>query len=374
MLHIDPFSELDFRRLDEVRADHCVSIYLPTHTVSRETDQDKILFKNLVKEAVAQLSQAGADKRRVWPIEEQLQGLADNMQFWNHVAESLAVFVTPDSIETFRLPRTVSAEVEISDRFHIKPLIPLLAFPHTAYLLDIAQNQVRFWEVAEGHMHEVEVPDMPASFNEALEQRTGDATGDAESVNMRQDEHRKVRQRQFTRAIAEALRPVLHGQRTPLVLAGVDTMLIYYRETDTYPHTAEETISGNQEHRRHDEFAAEVRAIVSRRFDGEICARLDRVEALRNDGRSSTDVMEIARAAQEGRVESLIVDVERELYGTLSGGIGSVAPDGEASASTYDVLDELVGLTIRQGGEVIGVEEDKLPEDVKVAAIFRYAA
>ena len=41
MLYLDPFSDLDFRRLDAIRADHCVSIYIPTHTVSRETEQDK---------------------------------------------------------------------------------------------------------------------------------------------------------------------------------------------------------------------------------------------------------------------------------------------------------------------------------------------
>jgi hypothetical protein len=41
-------------------------------------------------------------------------------------------------------------------------------------------------------------------------------------------------------------------------------MLTYYREVDTYPHTEGQVISGNQEHRRVDELAAEVRAIVSR--------------------------------------------------------------------------------------------------------------
>ena len=56
MLYLDPFSELDFRRLDAIRADHCVSIYIPTHTVSRETEQDKILFKNAVRKAMSQLS------------------------------------------------------------------------------------------------------------------------------------------------------------------------------------------------------------------------------------------------------------------------------------------------------------------------------
>jgi hypothetical protein len=370
MLYLDPFSESDFRRLDAIRADHCVSIYIPTHTVSRETKQDKILFKNAVKKAITQLSEAGADKRRVSGIEATLQGFADDTLFWNHLAESLAVLATPGAIETYRLPRTVSVEVEVSDRFHLKPLIPLLAFPHAAYVLDIAQNQVRFWSVTEGQMQEIEVSGMPTSFSDALEQRTGDG----ESVDMRQDEHRKVRQRQFVRAIEEALRPVLLNQKAPLVLAGVDTMLTYYREVDTYAHTEREPISGNQEHRRADEFAAEVRAIVARRFESTIGNRLDRVEAMRNDRRSSTDVTEITLAAQEGRVESLVVAVDREIYGTLTDGTGSIVPREKADAATYDVLDEVVGLTLRQGGEVIGAKGNELPEGFQIAAIFRYAA
>ena len=121
-----------------------------------------------------------------------------------------------------------------------------------------------------------------------------------------------------------------------------------------------------------DEFAAEVRAIVSRRFEGAINNRLDRVEALRNDRRSSTDVTEIALAAEEGRSSRwssrLIV-----IYGTLTDGIESIAPRAEADAATY-VLDEVVGLTLRQGGEVIGAKENELPEGFQIAAIVRYAA
>ena len=123
-----------------------------------------------------------------------------------------------------------------------------------------------------------------------------------------------------------------------------------------------------------DEFAAEVRAFVSRRFEGTINNRLDRVEALRNDRRSSTDVTKIALAAQQGRVESLVVAVDREIYGKLADGVKSAAPPATADAATYDVLDEVVGLTLRQGGEVIGAKENELPEGFQLAAIFRYAA
>jgi hypothetical protein len=369
VLHIDPFTEDDFRRLDAVRADHCVSIYLPTHTVSREADEDRLLFKNLVKEALGQLSDGGAEKRRISAVAAQLDVLTERLDFWNHMAEGLAVLVTPDSIEFFRLPRSVSAEVEISDRFHLKPLIPLLAFPHTAYLLDITQKEVRFWEVTEGNMHRVEVDGMPASFEAMLDERAGSA----DDVRMRQAEHRKVRQRQFMAEVEQALRPVLRGRKVPLVLAGVETMLVYYREANTYPLTMLQVIEGNQEHRRRDELAAEVRTIVASRFAAEIRSRLDRIEALRDARMSSTDLDEIARAAREGRVSSIIVDVENEIYGRVARGDGAVKTAARPAASTYDVLDELVGLTLRQGGEVIGVSRDMLPDGVQVAATFRYA-
>ncbi len=83
---------------------------------------------------------------------------------------------------------------------------------------------------------------------------------------------------------------------------------------------------------------------------------------------------EIALAAEEGRIESLVVDVDREVYGTLIDGFQSVTPHAGAGAATYDVLDEVVGLSLRQGGEVIGAREKELPEGFQIAAIFRYAA
>jgi hypothetical protein len=88
---------------------------------------------------------------------------------------------------------------------------------------------------------------------------------------------------------------------------------------------------------------------------------------------SSTDLDEIARAAREGRVSSIIVDVENEIYGRVARGDGAVKTAARPAASTYDVLDEPVGLTLRQGGEVIGVSRDMLPDGVQVAATFRYA-
>ena len=58
----------------------------------------------------------------------------------------------------------------------------------------------------------------------------------------------------------------------------------------------------------------------------------------------------------------------------MTDGTGSIVPREKADAATYDVLDEVVGLTLRQGGEVIGAKGNELPEGFQIAAIFRYAA
>lgn len=370
MLHIDPFNAADLRRLDGVRDEHCVSVYLKTHRVSRDAARDRILYGNLARTALDQLAQAGGEPQRLAATAARLESITDNLALWNHMADGLAVFATPDMLELYRLPRAVAPQVQVADRFLLKPLVPLLAFPHTAYLLHIARGGSRFYEVTEGDMHELSVAGMPTSLDAFLAARAGSA----DEVRMRQPEDRKVRQRQYAQAMAAALKPMLYEQSTPLVLAGDEAMVADYRAVDGYRHTCREAIGGNQEHSPRDTLAAAVRAIVARRFDTEVRELLDRVEALRPAGLSSTDMNEIARAARQGRVDTILVDIAQDHQGRLDGAEAPVPPPVPASAETYDVLDELVGLTLRQSGSVIPVGPATLPRGVAAAAIFRYAA
>jgi hypothetical protein len=89
VLHVDPLTPQDFTRLDSERVNYCVSIYLPTHPVSRDTPQDKILFKNLTRQAVAQLGDGGANKGTIAAIADRFDRLAADTPFWNHAAEAL---------------------------------------------------------------------------------------------------------------------------------------------------------------------------------------------------------------------------------------------------------------------------------------------
>jgi hypothetical protein len=77
MLYVDIPSLADLKSLAAHREDICVSIYLPTTPVSKETAGDRIELKNLAKEALRQLETANTDKRRVAALMEHLDDLVD---------------------------------------------------------------------------------------------------------------------------------------------------------------------------------------------------------------------------------------------------------------------------------------------------------
>ena len=123
MYHVDMPSAAEIGDLNLIRSEACVSIYLPTTPLSRETEASRINLGNLVKKAISQLEDNGFDKRRILPLQEQFDDLIADDDFWNHQANSLAILATPDSLRTYRMANKLTDAVEVSDRFHLKPLL-----------------------------------------------------------------------------------------------------------------------------------------------------------------------------------------------------------------------------------------------------------
>ena len=163
MLHIDLPTRAEIEKLAGHRGSPSVSIYLRTTPVTRETPGDRIELKNLLKTAIAQMEASDTPKRAIWPIEQSVEALIGDDAFWVGQANSLAIFATPERIRTFRLPNHLSNAVEVSDRFHLKPLMRSVTFPHNAYVLAISMGAVRLIEVsADLPPEEVKVHGLPA--------------------------------------------------------------------------------------------------------------------------------------------------------------------------------------------------------------------
>lgn len=372
MLYTDIPTPAEFAALDAVRGEICVSLYLPTTPVTRATKANRIQFRNLVAEAVAQLTNAKANKRQISAIEALLLELDEDDRFWAYLSEGLAVFATPKELKTFRIPLSPAAETQVSDRFHIKPLVPLLASQGTCFVLALSQGAVRFVQVTPGLAETIKVPALPKTMSDALKRQLPRDRAPARRIQG--GEGMKVLMGQYCRIVDRALRPILAGQQAPLILASVDEIAAIYRANNSYPNLARATIKGNSEKLSDRELAEQARAIAKRRERQIITDRMKVVKAGLSKDLSSTDLAQIAHAAARGQLQTLLVDTTASVPGSIDQRTGKLKLARRASAASYDVLDELVGLAIRNGGEVLPGSSKTIGNTSPVAGIFRYRA
>lgn len=245
ILPTDIPTRVQLERLLDAREPSSVSIYLPTSPSSRG-DAERIELKNRAAEAARQLAEAGTARSDIAAIEDELADLIDDDEFWRYQARSLAVLMTPKGASTFRLPNSLSALVEVSDRFCLKPLLRAVTFPHTAFVLAVSQNGVRLLEIAPDlEPAEIRVPDLPRDVASAVGKSS--IRDRAPSGRIQGSEGQKARIRQYARQIDQALRPLLSGLDLPLILAAAEPIDSIYRPVNSYPHLLAAGLPGSPE-------------------------------------------------------------------------------------------------------------------------------
>lgn len=369
MLYLDIPTSRDLSSLNELRADVCVSIYLPTTPISQDIQQARITLSNLAKEAIRQLQEAGTDKRRLAALQEHLDDLADDEEFWPFQAHSLAVFATPDSLRTYRLANRLSQIMEVSDRFHLKPLIRAITFPHAAYVLAISENAVRLVEVsADLPATTVKVPDLPKDAASAVGKST--INDRSPSGRIHGSEGQKTRLAQYVRKVDAALRPVLAGSNIPVIVAATQPVEAIFRSVSAIP-ALPHAISGSHDRTSDADLASVARPILDAHYEGQIADFQALFEKRKNQRRATTDISDAARAATFGNIDQLLVDIDNVVDGSVDDDTGAVTFDKAGDARNYGVVDEIAGRALRSGAKVLGVRKDDIPDRKSLAAILR---
>ncbi|MFN3959926.1 MAG: hypothetical protein ACK4NP_08440 [Parvularculaceae bacterium] len=371
MLHLDLPSIPELRALASSRGEACVSIYLPTTPLTQHVGAARIAYGNLVRSALTQLEDAGVPKRRIAALVDHLDDLAEAEGFWRLQAISLAVLATPDWIRAFRLPNRLAEQVHIADRFHLKPLLRALTFPHEAFVLALSENAVRLVEVpAEGPAVTVGAPDLPKN--------AADETGRA-SVNDRSPsgrihgaEGQKVLLRMYARAVDRAVRSVTINRQAPIILAAAEPLASIYRQAATHPRLAPYGIDGNPDRVSDHDLAAAARPILDRLNQEGVESFRALFVARASEGRATLDPAVAARAATHGMIDRIMVDMDYVLPGTIDEASGAIDIAEGDSARGYSITDEIACRALATGAEVMSVRAEDLPERAPLAAILRY--
>lgn len=377
----------DWKLFLDHRGEGCVSIFMPTYRPKGDARQDPIRLRNLLRDAEQRLGDNGFGERAA-EVLKPVHELTHDAEFWRHPRKGVAVFNAPGFFRAYHLPIEVRERVVLADRFFLRPLMPLYQTRGRFYVLALSLNAVRVFEGWREGIHEIDLEGVvPASFDDALGYDQYDSVVQVHSTSTsglgrqkgmvhghgdNDQEKLKKDVLHYFQLVAKGLTALLHDKRAPLVLAAVQEHFPLYRTANKHPQLLDDGLTGSPDalapHEIHDRAWPLAERFLLRERDG----ALERYREMRASGRASNEVEDLVRAAEEGRVDVLLLSEDSELWGTFDAENAKVKLHLDPDNGDEELLDRAAYSTLACGGTVFTLPAGRLPEGRPAAAVFRY--
>ena len=363
----------------------CISIFMPTFRTGAESQQNQIRFRNLLRSAEEKLLAAGLRSQELKELLEPAQALPGNVLFWRRQSDGLALFLCAGLFRCFCLPEAFDELIVVADRFHIRPLLPVLRNDRRFYILALSQKEVRLLEGTGQSVREIELEALPKSLDEALQYdeiekqvrfRTGSVSGGTGMAMVSGHggvaDDTKDNLLKYFRMIDRGLHDRLKAEQAPLVLAGVEYLFPIYREANTFPYLIEEGIPGNPRGINPESLYRMALKIVGPFFQKAENDALAQYRQSSGTGLTSADIREIVPETVHGRVGMLFIAAGSRNWGTFNRESGTIELHRKPEAENEDLLEIAAIQTYLNGGSVFILPPKKMPEPKALVAVFRY--
>jgi hypothetical protein len=364
----------------------CLSLYMPTHRSHPENLQDPIRYKNLLKqleESLLQKYSAPEVKKHMKPLES----LAGDNSLWNHTSNGLAVFSSTGLFKIVGLPVSVDELAMAADSFHTKPLMLYMQSTDRYHVLGLTLHDIRLYEGNRHSLAEIELlPEIPGTITDALGDEltekhmtvasyggTGGERGMHHGHGGKKDEMGKDAER-FFRVVANNIHErYSKPSGLPLILAALPEHNNLFQKVSKNPLLLPENIAINPTSVSIDKLANMAWEIMEPEYILKLNSLVTRFEQAMANGKGSDDYKEVAIAAVEGRVDTLMVEADRIIPVRITNLVtGNTQKKDLINPKVDDLLDDMGELVMKMGGQVMVLPADKMPSEAGLAAIFRY--
>ncbi len=362
----------------------CVSIYQSTERHSLTDKQSIIKFKNALKAVEKSMEEKYSDKE----IKEAMKPLLEIQEdriFWNKAKEGVCVLSAEGETIVYNLKRPVPDLAVVANSFHIKPLIRNFQSADRYHLLGISRDEFQLFEGNRYGFEQVDLgEDVPNTLEEILGKDLTEphlnvgAYGGVGGTPMfhghggKKDEVEIDTERFFKYVDRFILNEYSQHERIPLVLVALDEHQGEFKKFSNNPYLLDKGISMNFEAldigQLRETFWKELEPLYIRKTK----ELIDRFETSRAQDLGSDDLAQVARASIENRVDTILVEADREINGKLNKETGEII-DGHIENPIFDdLLDDLAEKVLRNNGEVVILPKERMPSDTGVAAIYRF--
>jgi hypothetical protein len=360
----------------------CVSLYTPTHSVGREGENDPRRLEALIDEAQQRLERHMRRRVDAREFVAPLRELVANEDFWSRRSEGLAAFLAADELLTYRVPKRFEPRVAVTSRFLIRPLLPYLTQTDKFCILALSEHHVCLFDGDRRGLTGRETPELPVRRENLAATDQGrkqvhiggaDPTHRHSSIyhgHGGKPDARKDEISLFLRSLVAPLRKLLPADGTPVILAGVKSLLAMFREIFDHPAVAKLQLEESCDHIADAKLHAQVYPILEGLLADARDRKAAKAFAEADVAMCTRDVHVIVPIAHHGGVEMLVVARDANLHGEYD-----AASDVTQVRLEGDEADDLVDLaavdTLRNRGQVVVVEREKVPGCADMAAVLR---
>jgi hypothetical protein len=284
-----------------------------------------------------------------------------------------------------RLPIAPRNELLTNTSFYLAPLIPVVTSRDYFYVLVLSKKQAKLYRADAFGMQYIPVKGMPngmddvVHFEEKDDQKLfrTDTAGGGAGANYhgigsgKPDE--KANLAMYFDEVDETLwKEVLHYENVPLLLVGVEYLIPIYKQVAKYKPIWDEAITGSHEYEDTNALYQQAREKLVPYFDQRVTKALNTYGNHSATGLTSSIIEDVIPAAHYARISQLFALKDEHIWGSFDEMNNTLTIHAVQEAGDECLIDKAIIKTLRTGGEVFILNEDKMPGRSKLAAIMRY--
>lgn len=376
-----------FNKLADTHEGRCLSIYMPTHVAGQEVlhHEDQLLLKNLIKRTETVLETRGYDKSSIKDFFRPLQDLLHDIDFWRYRTEGLAIFLAPGQLQSYDLPYSVKSRHYLAHEYYLRPLLPVIQNQPHYHVLSLNLQEIKCYRGEGEEFGEVMLPGLPQSVEEVMgtdyqessisfhRQKMGGHSYTIYHGKGEWQEDQKDEVMTLFRSVDHLLQPILELDKWPLLVVAPPELFSVYREVNTYRFMHPDPIALDPRY-------ASVKTIIDRSqtvLDSIYLkardTKADLIRRFQNTGRTAVSWENLIPDAVAGKVDTLFLDMEAEIWGIYDKSTTEVRIHEYPNLTNTSLTNLAATQVFLQGGTVYETTLNEMPlPGYQLNALMRY--
>lgn len=373
-------SEKKINKLINKKGRDLVTITLPTHKKGEESKQDPIRLKNLLTKAAIILKEKGNKQAETESLLLPARELLDKPLFWSHTDKSLAIYLSKDGFEIFKLPYELEDQVYVNDHYLITPLLPMMSMDGTFCVLAVSRQQAKLLRCTRKDIEDITPTDISTSVDDYLEvdpekqlQFHSGSSGQKAVFfgHNASEEDKKIVVEQYFRELEKGVTKVLREYNDPLIIVGLIDNLSLYRKINNYSRVVDATVEHNPDELSEANLKDMGWEIIQKHFLKDMYHSLDKFSE-KGNGRVSNNLGDIVEATVMGRSQTVFISKDERKWGVYDSENQTVHYSHKPKFGDVELLNWLSITAHKTGSKVYILPKEDMPMRSTVAAEYRF--